>query len=137
MSATIACPIASPTSVRAITAYLTDIHVDETYDFFAAKSILIRALGFTAAGATVSIPVLLADNPQKRVDYHLQQLTKACRSNTRKPSCGGARGVGKRGADARVPAISSPRSGPTESPTRSTNPDDKPDSPPVHAGRGF
>jgi hypothetical protein len=77
MSATIACPIASPTSVRAITAYLTDIHVEETYDFFAAKSILIRALGFTAASATVSIPVLLADNPQKRVDYHLQQLTKA------------------------------------------------------------
>jgi hypothetical protein len=77
MSATIACPIASPTCVRAITAYLTDIHVDETYDFFAAKSILIRALGFTAAGATVSIPVPLAHNPQKRVDYHLQQLTKA------------------------------------------------------------
>jgi hypothetical protein len=45
MSATIACPIASPTCVRAITAYLTDIHVDETYDFFAAKSILIWALG--------------------------------------------------------------------------------------------
>jgi hypothetical protein len=28
-------------------------------------------------GATVSIPVLLADNPQKRVDYHLKELTKA------------------------------------------------------------
>jgi hypothetical protein len=41
------------------------------------RSFLIRALGFTAAGATVSIPVLLADNPQKRVDYHLQELTKA------------------------------------------------------------
>jgi hypothetical protein len=41
------------------------------------RNFLIRALGFTAAGATVSIPVLLADNPQKRVDYHLQELTKA------------------------------------------------------------
>jgi hypothetical protein len=41
------------------------------------RNFLIRALGFTAAGATVSVPVLLADNPQKRVDYHLQELTKA------------------------------------------------------------
>ena len=41
------------------------------------RNFLIRALGFTAAGATVSIPVLLADDPQKRVDYHLQELTKA------------------------------------------------------------
>jgi hypothetical protein len=41
------------------------------------RNFLIRALGFTAAGATVSIPVLLADNPQKRVDYHLEELRKA------------------------------------------------------------
>jgi hypothetical protein len=41
------------------------------------RNFLIRALGFTAAGATVSIPVVLADNPQRRVDYHLQELTKA------------------------------------------------------------
>lgn len=43
------------------------------------RNFLIRALGFTAAGATVSIPVLLADSPQKRVDHHLQELTKALR----------------------------------------------------------
>lgn len=41
------------------------------------RNFLIRALGFTAAGATVSIPVLIADNPQKRIDHHLQELTKA------------------------------------------------------------
>lgn len=41
------------------------------------RNFLIRALGFTAAGGTVSIPVLLADSPQKRVDYHLKELTKA------------------------------------------------------------
>jgi hypothetical protein len=35
---------------------------------------LIRALGFTAAGATVSIS---PTHPQKRIDYHLQELTKA------------------------------------------------------------
>lgn len=43
------------------------------------RNFLIRALGSTAAGATVSIPVLLADSPQKRVDHHLQELTKALR----------------------------------------------------------
>jgi hypothetical protein len=41
------------------------------------RNFLIRALGFTAAGASVTIPVLLTDNPQKRVDYHLRELTKA------------------------------------------------------------
>ena len=43
------------------------------------RNFLIRALGFTAAGATVSIPVLLADSPQKRVNHHIQELTKALR----------------------------------------------------------
>ena len=41
------------------------------------RNFLVRALGFTVAGASVTIPVLVADDPQKRVDYHLQELTKA------------------------------------------------------------
>lgn len=41
------------------------------------RNFLIRALGFTAAGATVSIPVLLADDPHKRAALHLAELTKA------------------------------------------------------------
>jgi hypothetical protein len=41
------------------------------------RNFLIRALGFTAAGATVSIPVLLADDPHKRATLHLAELVKA------------------------------------------------------------
>jgi hypothetical protein len=41
------------------------------------RNFLIRALGFTAAGATIGIPLVLSDSPQKRVNYHLQELTKA------------------------------------------------------------
>jgi hypothetical protein len=41
------------------------------------RNFLIRALGFTAAGATVSIPVLLADDPHKRAALHLAELVKA------------------------------------------------------------
>jgi hypothetical protein len=41
------------------------------------RNFLIRALGFTAAGATVSIPVLLADDPHKRAELHLAELVKA------------------------------------------------------------
>jgi hypothetical protein len=39
---------------------------------------LVEALeNLAAAGAAVSIPVPLAGSPQKRVDYHLRELTKA------------------------------------------------------------
>ena len=41
------------------------------------RNFLIRALGFTVAGATVSIPVLLADNPHKRAEIHMAELVKA------------------------------------------------------------
>ena len=41
------------------------------------RNFLIRALGFTAAGATVSIPVLLADDPHKRAAIHMGELVKA------------------------------------------------------------
>jgi hypothetical protein len=41
------------------------------------RNFLIRALGFTAAGATVSIPVLLADDPHKRAALHMAELVKA------------------------------------------------------------
>lgn len=40
------------------------------------RNFLIRALGFTAAGATVTIPVLVTDTLQKRIDFHLAELTK-------------------------------------------------------------
>jgi hypothetical protein len=41
------------------------------------RNFLIRALGFTVAGASVAIPVLVVDDPQKRVNYHLREVTKA------------------------------------------------------------
>jgi hypothetical protein len=39
------------------------------------RNFLIRALGFTVAGATVTIPVLVQDTLQKRIDHHLAELT--------------------------------------------------------------
>jgi hypothetical protein len=41
------------------------------------RNFLIRALGFTAAGATVSIPVLLADSPEKRLAHHMEGVRRA------------------------------------------------------------
>ena len=41
------------------------------------RNFLIRALGFTAAGASVTIPVLLADDPHKRAALHMAELVKA------------------------------------------------------------
>jgi hypothetical protein len=41
------------------------------------RNFLIRALGFTAAGASISIPVLVADDPMKRFNTHLDGLRRA------------------------------------------------------------
>jgi hypothetical protein len=41
------------------------------------RNFLVGALGFTAAGAAVSIPVLLADDPHKRAALHMAELVKA------------------------------------------------------------
>ena len=40
------------------------------------RNFLIRALGFTAAGATVSIPVLVTETPQQRLDFHLAEIAQ-------------------------------------------------------------
>jgi hypothetical protein len=41
------------------------------------RNFLIRALGFTAAGATVSIPIITPANAKERIDLHAKQLEKA------------------------------------------------------------
>jgi hypothetical protein len=37
----------------------------------------LRAFGLTAAGATLPIPLLLADTPELRIDLQLAELTRA------------------------------------------------------------
>ena len=41
------------------------------------RNFLIRALGFTAAGATLPISIIAADDAKARMDYHEAELRKA------------------------------------------------------------
>jgi hypothetical protein len=41
------------------------------------RNFLIRALGFTAAGATLPISIITADDARARVDHHEAELRKA------------------------------------------------------------
>jgi hypothetical protein len=41
------------------------------------RGFLTRALGFTAAGATLALPIITVDNAEARVSHHLKGLTKA------------------------------------------------------------
>jgi len=41
------------------------------------RNFLMRAFGFTVAGATIPIPVVVADDAEKRARYHLNELAKA------------------------------------------------------------
>lgn len=43
------------------------------------RNFLIKALGFTAAGATVTIPIITQDDALKRIDHHQMELEKAWR----------------------------------------------------------
>jgi hypothetical protein len=40
------------------------------------RNFLIRALGFTAAGATLPIGIVTADDPRARIEHHQAQLLK-------------------------------------------------------------
>jgi hypothetical protein len=41
------------------------------------RNFLIRALGFTAAGATLPISIITADDAKARIDHHEAELKKA------------------------------------------------------------
>jgi hypothetical protein len=43
------------------------------------RNFLIRALGFTAAGATLPIGIVAADDPRARIEHHQAELVKAWR----------------------------------------------------------
>jgi hypothetical protein len=43
------------------------------------RNFLIRALGFTAAGATLPIGIVAADDPRARITHHQAELEKAWR----------------------------------------------------------
>lgn len=41
------------------------------------RNFLVRALGFTAAGATLAVPVLAVSTPEERIRHHLKGLEQA------------------------------------------------------------
>lgn len=43
------------------------------------RNFLIRALGITVAGATVSIPIIMQDDALKRIEHHRNGLEAAMR----------------------------------------------------------
>ncbi|MBN9043594.1 MAG: hypothetical protein BGP05_01175 [Rhizobiales bacterium 62-47] len=43
------------------------------------RNFLIRALGFTAAGATVAVPITTLADAKSRVEHHARELEKALR----------------------------------------------------------
>lgn len=43
------------------------------------RNFILRALGFTAAGAALSVPVLAVETPADRIAYHRAELEKAFR----------------------------------------------------------
>jgi hypothetical protein len=43
------------------------------------RNFLIRALGFTAAGAALPIPLIVAETAEARIAYHLQEACRALR----------------------------------------------------------
>src|SRR5260370_16158978 len=47
------------------------------------RNFLIRALGFTAAGATLPIGIVAADDPAARIAHHQAELEKAWRDHYR------------------------------------------------------
>lgn len=58
------------------------------------RNFLTRALAWTTAGASMTVPIHVADDPQKRVDYHLGELTKALQEQfTMEPLVGKSRCV--------------------------------------------
>ncbi len=43
------------------------------------RNFLVRALGFTVAGAAMSIPIITVANAKARIDHHMAELEKAFR----------------------------------------------------------
>lgn len=43
------------------------------------RNFILRALGFTAAGAALSVPIVAAETPADRIAYHRAELEKAFR----------------------------------------------------------
>lgn len=41
------------------------------------RNFLVRALGFTVAGRTLPIPLIVADTAEARITHHLQEASKA------------------------------------------------------------
>lgn len=41
------------------------------------RNFLVRVLGFTAAGAALPIPLIVADTAEARITHHLQEVCKA------------------------------------------------------------
>lgn len=41
------------------------------------RNFLVRALGFTAAGATLAVPVVAMETPEERIRHHMKGLEKA------------------------------------------------------------
>lgn len=45
------------------------------------RNFLIRALGFTAAGATVAVPITTLADAKSRIEHHCRELEKALRNH--------------------------------------------------------
>jgi hypothetical protein len=51
--------------------------MSEPHVIIPRRNFLIRALGFTAAGATMAIPIVTVANAKARIDHHKAELEKA------------------------------------------------------------
>lgn len=51
----------------------------ETILITSRRNFLVRALGFTAAGATVAVPIVTVGDAKARVEHHVKQLEEALR----------------------------------------------------------
>lgn len=58
---------------------MTQKPIMETQLITPRRNFLIRALGFTAAGATMAVPITTLADAQSRIDHHCQGLETALR----------------------------------------------------------
>ncbi|MFG1298114.1 hypothetical protein [Xanthobacter variabilis] len=57
---------ANAPALPAVTAFITD-----------RRNFLVRALGFTAAGAALAVPVVAMETPEQRIRHHMKGLEQA------------------------------------------------------------
>jgi hypothetical protein len=62
-----------------VTTPLTKAIGEGTRLITSRRNFLVRALGFTAAGAAVSLPVVAMDDADTRIRFHLGEIEKAFR----------------------------------------------------------